>query len=548
MDNIKRLMALFAGNETHYGTHSTPTRDPSGQSLKWVIKSTAKTLRGNVTLPMWADHVNGKKPLGIVPIRSDNTCVWGSIDWDTYGQDITALIKRVEALKLPLMPCRSKSGGLHLFLFLNMPTAALTVQNLLRDIAAMLGIAGSEIFPKQASLLSERGDQGSWIIVPYFGNTYDGKLERQVGIRNDGSEITLPEFLRLSEALRLTPDQLDDLFVKLVSGTHTPPAQRKRGDQTRQGGNGPTDDDTIPFGDGPPCLSNMIAAGGIKQGGQNNALCHMATYLKRKYGDDWVDQLHSNNEQYVVPPHPLTGMHSIIRSYTRRDYEYKCKDEPMRTYCNSALCRKRKFGVTSGGDNNGGILPNITSIKKMNSDPPIWFVSVESAQIECSTDDLQRWDRFQKLLMNKIHNPFGIIPQKEWLMMVQSVMAAMADADIIDVSPDVGQRGELHELLETYLTNRQRAVNEEDLLSGRPWEDEENARYYFTISKFHRFIEREGLKGLSKPVLASRINDLGGGYAIREVKGKKLNLHWIPKNVVQATPDIASPTVEKSPI
>jgi len=191
-------------------------------------------------------------------------------------------------------------------------------------------------------------------------------------------------------------------------------------------------------------------------------------------------------------------------------------------------------------------MPVITSIKKMNSDPPVWFLDVEGAKIECSTDDLQRWDRFQKLLINVLHNPFGMIPQGEWLLTIQEALSRMTET--IDVGEDAGAKGEFHELLETYLTNRQRGLKEEDMLSGRPWEAEEEKRFYFSLSRLHRFLEREGLKGLIKPQIVTRIHDLGGNHATRDIKGKKLNLHWIPSDVVQATPSVSTPTLDERPI
>ena len=77
-----------------------------------------------VTLDLWQDHVEGKRPLGIIPIREDSTCSWGSIDIDEYDVDALAVVKKIEQMKLPLVPCRSKSGGLHLFLFVTEPVAA----------------------------------------------------------------------------------------------------------------------------------------------------------------------------------------------------------------------------------------------------------------------------------------------------------------------------------------------------------------------------------------------------------------------------------------
>lgn len=532
-------MALFEGNDTHYGTHGAPSRDPTGESLKWVIKPTARTLKGATTEVMWKAHVEGKKPLGVVPIRTDDTTIWGSIDYDVYGQDLTELIKKVETAKFPLVPCRSKSGGLHLFCFTTEPIPAKLMQEFLRDIAAALGIAGSEIFPKQATLLSDRGDQGSWMIMPYYGDTFGGKLERQVGLRKNGSEIGLTEFVRVAEKARVSEAQIDEIRVRNVRAS--PGSKVEKKGRGRKRGSG--DDPTVPFGDGPPCLVHMIQAGGIKQGGQNNTLFHMGVYFKKKFPDSWEQELMRANELYCNPPHPEQSVGTIIKSLQKKDYEYKCKDEPMRSHCDSILCRRRKHGVTGGS---GAVMPVITSIKKMNSDPPVWFLDVEGAKIECNTEDLQRWDRFQRLLMNVLHNPFGIIPQGEWLLTIQEAMSRMTET--IEVGADAGSRGEFHELLETYLTNRQRGLKEEDLLSGRPWEAEEEKRFYFSLSRLHRYLEREGLKGLNKPQIVSRIHDLGGNHSAREIKGKKVNLHWIPSNVVQATPSVSTPTLKERPI
>lgn len=531
-------MALFEGNDTHYGTHGAPSRDPTGQSLKWVIRPTAKTLKGPTTDKMWKDHVDGKKPLGVVPIRSDDKTSWGSIDYDVYGEDLTALIKKVESLKLPLVPCRSKSGGLHLFFFTTEPVSAEIVQNLLRDLAAALGIAGSEIFPKQTTLLNDRGDQGSWMIMPYYGDTFDGKLERQVGLRNNGSEIGLPEFVRVAEKVKQSPDQIDALMTRNLKRA-SPASGSKGGKRGIM-----KDDNTVPFGDGPPCLVHMVQAGGIKQGGQNDTLCHMATYFKKKDPTTWETELERANQLYFDPVHPESGVNGVIKSYRKKDYEYKCKHEPMKSHCDAILCRKRTHGVSGGGS--GALVPVIQSIKKMNSDPPVWFVQVEGAKIECSTEDLQRWERFQRILMEKVHNPFGLIPQGEWLSTIQEAMTRMTEP--IDVSPDVDKQGEFTELLETYLHNRQRALKEEDLLAGRPWESENEQRFYFVLSKLHRFLEREGLKGLNKPQLVSRITKLEGGHETREIKGKTVHLHWIPSSAVQATPAISTPPLKERPI
>src|SRR5205823_3164565 len=114
------------------GTHSVPDRE----GLKWSIKSTARTLREPVTVELWRQHLAGERPLGVVPIRADGTCVWSSIDVDQYDTDLTAIVGKVERAKLPLVSCVSKSGGLHLFRFYASPTPAADAIGELRSMAA----------------------------------------------------------------------------------------------------------------------------------------------------------------------------------------------------------------------------------------------------------------------------------------------------------------------------------------------------------------------------------------------------------------------------
>ena len=66
--------------------------------------------------------IEGKQSLGIIPIRDDNKCIWGCVDIDSYaGFDHKKLIDKIKEAKLPLVVCRSKSGGAHVFLFAEEP-------------------------------------------------------------------------------------------------------------------------------------------------------------------------------------------------------------------------------------------------------------------------------------------------------------------------------------------------------------------------------------------------------------------------------------------
>ena len=86
----------------------------------------------------------------------------GCIDIDEYDLDHLSLIKSIRDLKLPVIVCRSKSGGAHVFLFTKENIPASLMQSKLKQMALVLGYEGSEIFPKQTEILVERGDTGNF--------------------------------------------------------------------------------------------------------------------------------------------------------------------------------------------------------------------------------------------------------------------------------------------------------------------------------------------------------------------------------------------------
>src|ERR1700729_2259214 len=101
----ERMAALFAGNEKYHGTHGEPDWDEA--KTKWSIRSTAQTVHAEVVPQPWEQHISGERPLGIVPIHNDSTCIFGSIDIDDYNIDTMEVLRRVENFKLPLIAARS---------------------------------------------------------------------------------------------------------------------------------------------------------------------------------------------------------------------------------------------------------------------------------------------------------------------------------------------------------------------------------------------------------------------------------------------------------
>lgn len=517
MTPAQRMMDLFGGHKNSYGTHGEPELDANG--LKWKIKKTAESIRKPVTVNLWESHIKGIKPLGIVPIDEDSKCRFGSIDVDDYEIDVLSVIKNIE--DLPLIPCRSKSGGLHLFLFTQEPVDASIMQTTLRNLAASLGFADCEIFPKQSKLLSDRGEMGSWIIMPYYGDTFNGKLKFQHGLKKTGAEMTLSEFIKEVNKKAVTLSDLQNLQVKKAK------TKKEKTEKSE-------------FMDGPPCLQHLIKQP-IGQGGQNNTLFHMGVYYKKAHPDSWKTKLEEANQKYMSPVHPTESLMSVIRSLEKTDYQYKCQDQPMCQHCDSMLCRTRKFGVGTAN-----AYPIITNLQKMETDPPVWFATVEDKSIMLSTYELQNYMAFHKLCMENTNRCFGQMKQTIWLGVVAE---AMENLEQIPAPPEVGVAGIFLELLETFLTNRQRGDKVEDLLSGRPFEDEENELYYFRLQDLQKFLHREGMKDMTRPQIIARIRTLGGEHKQFNIKNKhSVNAWSVSSKKFNGFPVLDTPQQEESEI
>ena len=182
-ENIKRFARLFRGLDKAYGTFDIIEKAANGKA-----KGKARIVREPRTRATFEAHLNGEQSVGIIPINEDSKCWWGAIDVDMYPLDHPKLVKRITALNFPLVVCRSKSGGGHIYLFLKESVSAEILQNKLKEIAGEIGYAdNTEVFPKQIQLVLERGDIGNFLNLPY----YDQENGLRYAFKENGEAATL---------------------------------------------------------------------------------------------------------------------------------------------------------------------------------------------------------------------------------------------------------------------------------------------------------------------------------------------------------------------
>ena len=108
------------------------------------------------------------------PTTEKNEASLGALDKDVYGdeKDNKRIVKQIYDEKLPLVPCFSKSGGLHIYMYCKDDVPAEKIRSQLQHYNKHLGINAKEVNPKQTKLKwnkkKKRFDPGNGILLPYM--------------------------------------------------------------------------------------------------------------------------------------------------------------------------------------------------------------------------------------------------------------------------------------------------------------------------------------------------------------------------------------------
>jgi hypothetical protein len=363
---------------------------------------------------------------------------------------------------------RSKSGGAHVFLFAKEFVAASLMRERLKKIASTLGYAKAEIFPKQDYIRADRGDTGSFLNVPYHGNNKSVRF----AFDDNGEALKIEEFFKLYDKYSLTEKELVNLKISETDNT----------------------DDFLKGA--PPCLQTILKDG-MPEGGRNDMMYNIGVYLKKRFPNEWEAKMYIYNEKYMKPPLKHTEMTKSIESVGKKDYLYKCKQDPIVSFCNSKVCSKREFGV---GDNVPP--PEITGISKYPSDPPLYFVNIDGLSVEVDDITLHDPEKFSVACMNQISKPMlplgKIIWRKQLVKLFEKLqMLDAPDSSKIDV--------QIKDLLADFI-NKAPGKKIDDLKRGLPFT--EDGITYFKFKDFWKYIQRSKSWTIQKQRTTKLLDDL----------------------------------------
>lgn len=509
-----RLLARFTGLQRAHGHFRPqgPERERDGKQEGFT-----ETIHAPITEALWQGHLDGVYGVGIIPITDEATCVWGAIDVDIDKRpDLIQVAKDVTRLELPLIVCRSKSGGAHLYLFTSEPVPAPLMRGKLMEWSIALGYSGVEVFPKQIKLAGPR-DYGNWINLPYF----NGDETVRYAIKTDGQKLCISQFLDLADTLAVSTTELEEIRMA---------ADLSFGDQ---------------LADAPPCLQCIAGKGGPGDGASNKMLFNVGIYLRKRHGDEWEGHFDGYNvEPFVQNARGHKELVQLVKSVNRKNYEYTCNEPPIAQVCNRQICLTRKFGIGGGEDDPGVVFGSLVKIETV---PPTWIWDVDGARLELTTEQLKDQGRFHTACIDILNKWPKWMKPNTWAQLIRH---KLEHVEVIQAPPDARPEGMLWNHLQSYTTGRAQAKTRDELAQDKPWtptaEDVERykgskdqvklGRTYFRSPHFKQYIEQQRMSGVTERKLWAWLRDRGADHHEFNINGRFITCWSIPTFPSQIDP------------
>ncbi|WP_286827686.1 primase-helicase family protein [Maribacter sp. UBA4516] len=294
---VERYAKLFRKDKNYYsmdyGTRFNPTRDPKTNKIKY------KKSPGDNFSPFWfcGHGINGQiykghitKTIDVIPVEhfpneefyksqleerkksnevdmgiimpptnEKNEASFGAIDHDTYKspEELKRVVKQIYDEKLPLAPCFSKSGGMHIYMCCKEDVPAKTIRRSLQYFNKHLKINAKEVNPKQEVLKwnkkKNRYDPGNGILLPYKscvlikyvlakkGSKLSADVEYSfikpdnAWIKNADMETgSLEEFLNYAETISVEKEWFGDQPLELEENEEVKPKKEKPNIETEE--------------------------------------------------------------------------------------------------------------------------------------------------------------------------------------------------------------------------------------------------------------------------------------------------------------------------
>lgn len=461
---------LFSGNKTAFGRFV-----PSGEKdANGKAKGMYSTASRGATESDYDKHLDGDIGMGIIPINEQNTCNFLVIDIDAYDGSADTVVPVVFEYNLPFVAFRSKSGGVHLYMFFSSPVLAMDAAKLGHAYKTALGLGEkTEVFPKQRAL--KPGETGNWINIPYFG----GDATERYAYGADLKALSIAQFIDYAKDKRTDYD----LAKRIL--------------------------DELPLNDAPPCLQGMFIRSNV-QNNRNNYMFSIAVYYKAKYGDSFDEYVLEANRRLPEPLPVVEVVNTVIKSHTKRQYSYKCAEEPLCSLCKKQICASRKYGI--GGDFISSV--NFGTFTQFDSDPPYYEWEVNGKRLAFySEDDLINQNAFRRQCFRLLHVLPNKLSDPVWVGIINTALAEV-QVQAMEGEDMISEGAEFMRHLTEFLTGRAKATALDQILMHKVFFRDEKEYVFRGQDLVDFLIKQREFKAYGRTEVFKRIRDLGGKSAV----------------------------------
>ena len=584
MSNGSRFAALFRGHDSRYGRY-----DITGETVEEEkVAGRARTVDKKITVKDYADHNAGKVGIGVIPLQGiaqeAGFVNFAAIDIDVYKQEEKARLKLTHAdvaltlMDTPLLVTKSKSGGIHVWLFSKEGVSAKLAIDYLNAQAALLGVGGCEVFPKQTERHSDE-DIGNWINLPYFGDTRHAVVPSKDGSVIQYIEPNLDQFLDIAEGASVV---VTNDF--LLDNTKMPRSQRGDGDVV--------EDDL--FYDGPPCLQRLIIGDPRKvealqkaheakirdakygseaaqiraeawlekqiaalqpqnlDNNRNNTFFNVAMYLHRRMSpndhdallegpvgvefDDLLVTTHSDWMKATKNSGIKSELPTLKKQGRKGKWGYKCTTEPLKSYCDRRLCYKRKFGVGTMATDSPFAITGFTVV---TSEERQYYLTIGEHRVHIpDAQTLGSQALFGQQILNQTDRMWRSLQDAKYKEMIDALLES---ADRIAPPPDSDSLAILRNALYDFVHDMksEKGKNDSAFFTGRVLWAEDELSALFKLDKFVQHLRGAGHIMFTPQMVAKRLtSDLGviarGNTEIggRQVRPYEVNLKLLSTQLV----------------
>jgi hypothetical protein len=404
-------MDLFRSNQRGYGLGEFDGAKFNEDKNKW-IPGHVRWVWGVTIQDQWSDHLSGVRLLGQGVLCDDNKVWYACLDIDIYEIDYLEEMNKIRKSGLPLVVFRTKSGGLRIVVLFSEAIEAELVISRMRRVAASLGYAGCEIFPKQTSLIVEKDDCPSWIYVP-FGGTHE-MFSEQGCMTDNGNLMELADAVQHMKDMRISKSKFMEMFAAedaAKTNGKTNGKKHPKGAWVQEESYEVTLNTM--FCDGPPCLWTIVHMKCREM--QNNFLLNVLGFLKKKYPENWDKALEWVNYNVLQPVGDRERLHEMISRLRSQQYEYQCHDQPICAHCNPHACRRMPYGVGTSGNGVDHFELGLTIIERV---PAIIIANFGDTRIEMNSHDILNQQKYRERCMDHSITPPMPRKKEEWDRMV----------------------------------------------------------------------------------------------------------------------------------